>query len=50
VCALKLPGSTFTLAAMKSDKQTFPFGQAPAFIDDGLNILQSNAILRWVYT
>eukprot|EP00983_Pelagomonas_calceolata_P029922 936675-Pelagomonas_calceolata.AAC.1 len=34
------------LAAMKSDKEAFPFGQAPAYKDGGLHILQSGTILR----
>ncbi len=32
---------------MKTDKEAFPFGQAPAFLDEGYTILQSNTILRY---
>mmetsp|Transcript_2796 Transcript_2796/g.6455 ORF Transcript_2796/g.6455 Transcript_2796/m.6455 type:complete len:224 (-) Transcript_2796:224-895(-) len=39
---------TVDYAAMKSDKEAFPFGQAPAYKDGGLHILQSGTILRYI--
>ena len=51
ICLAK--GAEFTetapdYQAMKADKDNFPFGQVPRLVDGDVNLVQSNAIVRYL--